>query len=404
MSRLDHAVNIEDIRRLAKRRLPRAVFEVIEGGAGDDLTLTANRADLERITLLPRSLVDVKGIDLTTTVVGQKVSMPVMLAPASFGRMADPEAERAVAKAAARFGAGYIMPGGASEPVEAVAAASAGGPLWYQIYMAPDDARNVDLIDRVRASGFQALVVSVDTPMKPYRERDMKNGINLPLTVSPKLMAAGISRPRWAMDFVFGNMASGFSLTGARRAYYSFESAMAGLRPVTLADVEWLRDRWDGPLIVKGILNDDRIRDMVSVGVDAVSVSNHGGRNLDGVASAISALPRVVDAAAGDLDVLVDGGIRRGVDVVRALALGAKAVLMGRPYMYGLAAGGQRGVERVLELIRNEIHIAFAFTGCLSVDEVTRDILQTQEDRRFLTDLPLPAIPEAAEAPLSVTG
>ncbi|GAA1679722.1 alpha-hydroxy acid oxidase [Microbacterium lacus] len=377
MSRLDRAVNIDDIRRLAKRRLPRAIFDVIEGGAGDDGTLAANRDDFSKVTLLPRSLVDVrKGIDLTTNVVGQTFNMPVMLAPASFGRMANPEAERAVAKAAAKFGTGYIMPGGASEPVEAVAKASDGGPLWYQIYLAPDESRNADLVDRVRASGFQALVVSVDTPMKPYRERDMRNGISLPLSISPRLLATGVSRPKWALDFVFGNMASGFSVNSARRAVYSFEAAMAGLRPVTLDDIAWLRERWDGPLIVKGILSDDKIIDMIALGVDGVSVSNHGGRNLDGVASAISALPRVVDAAGDDLDVLVDGGIRRGIDVVRALALGAKAALMGRPYMYGLAAGGQRGVERVIELMRNEIHIAFAFTGCLSVEEVNHEILQ----------------------------
>lgn len=381
MTRLDRAVNIDDIRRLAKRRLPRAIFEVIEGGAGDDVTLNANRDDFSKVSLLPRSLVDVRqGIDLTTTVVGQKFSMPVMLAPASFARMASPEAERAVAKAAAKFGTGYIMPGGASEPVEAVAKASAGGPLWYQIYMAPDDVRNADLVDRVKASGFQALVVSVDTPMKPYRERDMRNGISLPLSVSPKLMAAGISRPKWAMDFVFGNMASGFSVASAKRAYYSFEAAMAGLRPVTLHDIQWLRDRWDGPLIVKGILSEDKFADMIRIGVDGVSVSNHGGRNLDGVASAVSALPRVVEAAGDDLDVLVDGGIRRGIDVVRALALGAKAALIGRPYMYGLAAGGQRGVERVIELMRNEIHIAFAFTGCLSVEEANKEILQNGDE------------------------
>jgi isopentenyl diphosphate isomerase/L-lactate dehydrogenase-like FMN-dependent dehydrogenase len=377
---INHTLNVEDVRRLAKRRLPRAIFEVIEGGSGDDQTLTANRTDLNKVTLLPRSLVDVNGINLATEVVGQTFSMPVMLAPASFGRMAHPEAERAVAKAAAKYGTGYIMPGGASEPVEAVAKASAGGPLWYQIYMSPEEARNADLIERVQSLGYQALVVSVDTPMKPYRERDMRNGISLPLSVSPRLLAAGVSRPKWAADFVFGNMASGFSLKSAQRAYYSFETAMSGLRPVTLADIQWLRDRWDGPLIVKGIMNDDRIKDMISIGVNGVSVSNHGGRNLDGVASAISALPKVAQTAGDDMDVLVDGGIRRGIDVVRALALGAKAALIGRPYMYGLAAGGQRGVERVIELMRDEIHIAFAFTGCLTVDEVNSEILQDGGD------------------------
>lgn len=370
MAGIDRAVNIADVRKLAKRRLPRAVFEVIEGGAGDDVTFRANREDLERMRLVPRSLEPIQGLDIGATILGQQMSMPLMLAPASFGRMCDPAAERAVAQAAGKHGVGYIMPGGASEPVEAVGKVAT-GPLWYQIYMAPSDEANEDLLRRVKASGFQTLVVTVDTPMKPYRERDMKNGISLPLQMTPRLMAAGISRPKWAMDFVFGNMASGFSLTAARRAYYNFDSAISNLRPVTMREIDWLRERWDGPLVVKGILSDDKIRDMVSAGVSGVSVSNHGGRNLDGSISAISALPRIVDTAAGDLEVLVDGGIRRGIDVLRALALGANGVLMGRPYLYGLAAAGQRGVERVIELMKNEIRIAFAFTGSRTVADIT---------------------------------
>lgn len=381
MSRIDRAFSVEDVRKIAMRRLPRAIFEVIEGGAGDELSLAANRDDLNRLTLQPRSLEDVSGVDTTATVLGQRMSMPVLLAPCSFGRMCDPEAERAVARAAGKFGAGYIMPGGASESVESVAEAAT-GPLWYQIYLSPQESVNADLLARVKSSGFQTLVVSVDTPMKPYRERDMRNGISLPLTITPKLLAVGVSRPRWAKDFVLGNMASGFSLTAARKAYYNFESAMSMLRPVTLRDIEWLRERWDGPLVVKGLLNDDKIRDLVSIGVNGVSVSNHGARNLDGVSSAIAALPRVVDTAAGDLEVFMDGGIRRGVDVIRALALGATACLMGRPYMYGLAAAGQRGVERVVSLIRDELRVALTMLGCKSPADVGPHLLATQPAER----------------------
>lgn len=399
MAGIDRAVNIADVRKLAKRRLPRAVFEVIEGGAGDDVTFRANREDLERMRLVPRSLEPIEGLDISTTILGQRMSMPLMLAPASFGRMCDPAAERAVAQAAGKNGVGYIMPGGASEPVEAVAKVAT-GPLWYQIYMAPTDAANEDLIRRVKESGFSTLVVTVDTPMKPYRERDMKNGISLPLQITPKLMATGISRPKWAMDFVFGNMASGFSLTAARKAYYNFDSAISNLRPVTMHEIEWLRERWDGPLVVKGILSDDKIRDMVAAGVDGVSVSNHGGRNLDGSVSAISALPRVVDTAAGDLEVLVDGGVRRGIDVLRALALGANGVLMGRPYLYGLAAAGQRGVERVIELMQNEIRIAFAFTGSRTVADITPDLIDGLE--RDSVDVAIAAALSSAEAPSTI--
>jgi isopentenyl diphosphate isomerase/L-lactate dehydrogenase-like FMN-dependent dehydrogenase len=355
------------------------VFEIIEGGAGDEASLAANRDDLNELRLMPRSLEDVSGVDTTTTVLGQKMSMPVLLAPCSFGRMCDPEAERAVARGAGALDTGYIMPGGASETVESVAEAAT-GPLWYQIYLSPQDSANEALLARVQGSGFQTLVVSVDTPMKPYRERDMRNGISLPLTITPKLLLAGASRPRWAKDFVFGNMASGFSLSAARDAYYNFETAMSMLRPVTLRDIEWLRERWDGPLVVKGLLNNDKIRDLVGIGVDAVSVSNHGARNLDGVTSAIAALPRVVEEAAGDLEVLVDGGIRRGIDVVRALALGATACLVGRPYLYGLAAGGQRGVERVVQLLRDEFRVALAMLGCRRPADVDRSLLAEPAD------------------------
>ncbi len=374
MSSVAHALEVSDVRRIARRRLPRAIFDVIEGGAGDELTMASNRTDLDAIKLLPRTLEDTTDIDLTTTLLGQRVSMPIVLAPCSFGRMCDPAAERAVARAAGKAGAAYVMPGAASEPVEAVAKEST-GPLWYQIYLAPDDAVNDDMLARVKDSGYQALFVSVDSPMKPYRVRDLRNGINLPLTMTPKVLLTGMSRPRWAARFVFRDRSAGFTLTGGYRAYYNFEAAMATLRPVTLKDIERLRDTWDGPLVVNVILIVDKVRDLVSIGVDGVSVSNHGGRNLDGSSSAIAALPRIADTAAGDLEVFVDGGIRHGIDAIRALALGATACLVGRPYMYGLAAGGEAGVSRVLELLRDELHIAMAFTGNRSIADVDSRVL-----------------------------
>lgn len=371
------ALNLDDVKKLARRRLPRSVFETIEGGSGDETTLGANRKDLDSVRLIPKSLIDVSNVDATISIFDQKMSFPFMLAPCSFGRICDPEGERAVARAAGETGAGYIVPGGSSEPLESVAE-SATGPLWYQIYMKPDDQANEELLERVQKSKYQALVVSVDTPIKPYRERDLRNNISLPLTINPKLVLAGMSRPRWAKGFILGNKTSGFSFTAARSAYYNFESAMSGLRPVTLKDIEWLRERWSGPLIVKGLLNTDKIRDLVDVGVDGVSVSNHGGRNLDGVSSAIAALPRIVDIAAGDLEVFVDGGIRRGTDVIRARALGATACLVGRPYMYGLAAAGQTGVEKVINLLGDEVKVALAMLGCRTMEDVTRDLLQNQ--------------------------
>jgi len=371
---IDRTLNLEDVHRLARRRLPRAVLEIIDGGAADETTLAANRADLQSIELVPRNLEDVAEVDLSTTVLGQHLPVPFMLAPCSFARMCHPAGERAVARGAGELGVGYVVPGGASEPLDAVAR-EATGPLWYQIYLSPDHGRNQSVVDLVAASGYQTLVVSVDTPMKPYRERDMRNGITIPLTVTPRLALAGLSRPVWAKNFVIGNQTAGFSLTAAQRAYYNFATAMAGLRPVTLKDVEWLRERWQGPLVVKGILGPDKLREMVAVGVDAVVVSNHGARNLDGVVSTAKALPRVVEAAGDDLEVIVDGGIRRGVDVVRMRALGARAVLVGRPYLHGLAAAGPAGVARVTRLLRDELHVALAFLGLQSFDQVGPDLL-----------------------------
>jgi isopentenyl diphosphate isomerase/L-lactate dehydrogenase-like FMN-dependent dehydrogenase len=374
VSRLDRTYNVDDVRSIAKRRLPRAIFEVIEGGSGDEHTLVANRADLNSLRLLPRTFADVSNVDTSVDVLGQKMTLPLLLAPCSFGRMCDPGAERAVAAAAGAAGTGYVMPGGASETIESVAEAST-GPLWYQLYLSPQDAMNEETLDRLKRAGVRTLVVAVDTPIMPYRERDMRNGITLPLEVTPRVLMAGASRPRWAKNFILGNRGSGISLTAARDAYYNFETAMSRLRPVTLSDIEWLRERWSGPLVVKGVLNDDRIRELVSIGVNAVIVSNHGGRNIDGVTSPIAALPRIVQSAGGDLEVLVDGGIRRGVDVVRAVALGASACLIGRPYLYGLAAGGQAGVERVLQLMHAELRVAMAMLGCTNLGEVDATLL-----------------------------
>jgi isopentenyl diphosphate isomerase/L-lactate dehydrogenase-like FMN-dependent dehydrogenase len=385
VSRIERALDIADVREAARRRMPRSVFDVIEGGHGDETTLSANRADLDAIKLFPRSLVDTTTVGLETTVLGRRLALPFLLGPCSFGRMCDPEGEVAVARAATAAGVGYVVPGAPSRTIEEVSAASA-DPLWYQIYLRPDPAANVDMLDRITAAGYSTLVVSVDTPMKPYRARDLRNGFSLPLKMSPRLMLAAASKPRWAVDFAVGNGRSGFSIASARRSVYSFEDAMRVMRPVTLEDIAWLRERWSGPLVVKGILQPDRIDELVELGVDGVVVSNHGGRNLDGVSSTITALPPIVAAAGGRLSVMLDSGIRRGADVVRALAMGADAAFVGRPYMYGLAAGGEAGVARVIELLRGELVVALRFLGCTSIADIGPDLLgdgPVARDTRF---------------------
>ncbi|MCW0215398.1 MAG: alpha-hydroxy-acid oxidizing protein [Pseudonocardia sp.] len=374
MNRIKAAHSAGDMRTLARRRLPRVVFDVIDGGAGDEHTLRWNRESLERISLRPRALADVKHVDTTTTILGDPVSMPMMLAPCSFARMCSSGAESAVARAAGRAGTLYAVPGGSGERPEVVAR-SATGPLWYQLYMKPDHAANEELLDRVEASGYRVLCVTVDTAIKPYREKDLRNGVTLPVTPSPKLALAGLRHPSWSRDFLLGT-GSGFDLFAAKRAYDNFADAINHIKSVTPDDVRWLRERWKGPLVIKGILRCEEVPQLVDLGVDGIVVSNHGGRNLDGAPATIDVLAEVVEAAAGRAEVFLDSGVRRGTDVVKALALGAQAVLVGRPYMFALAAGGESGVDRVLELLHNEIVRAMSLLGATSVKEIDRSLIQ----------------------------
>jgi isopentenyl diphosphate isomerase/L-lactate dehydrogenase-like FMN-dependent dehydrogenase len=372
--RMSRAHSVEDLRRAARRRMPRAVFDVVDGGAGDEHTLRWNTEGFERIPLRPRALVDVAHVDTTTTVLGEPVSMPLLLAPCSFARMCHSDAEPAVARAAGRAGTIYAVPGGSGERPEVVIR-SAGGPLWYQLYLKPDQAQNDELVDRVARAGYRTLCVTVDTPIKPYREKDLRNGVTLPVSPSPRLALAGLAHPRWSRDFLFGTGGAGLDLFAAKRAYDNFTDAIMHSRSVTAGEIRRLRERWDGALVVKGVLRGDEVREMADLGVDGVVVSNHGGRNLDGAPATIDVLAEVVEAAAGRLEVLLDSGVRRGTDVVRALALGARAVLVGRPYMFALAAGGEAGVDRVLQLLHDEIVRAMSLVGATAVKEIDRSLV-----------------------------
>lgn len=372
--RMTRAHSVEDLRRSARRRMPKAVFDVVDGGAGDEQTLRWNRESFARIPLRPRALVDVKHVDTTTTVLGDPVSMPLLLAPCSFARMCHSDAEPGVARAAGRAGTVYVVPGGAGERPEVVSR-SASGPLWYQLYLKPDRAATAELLDRVEQAGYRILCVTIDTAIKPYREKDLRNGVTLPVSPSPRLALAGLAHPMWSRDFLFGTGGAGLDLFAAHRAYRNFTDAIMHSRSVTAEEIRWLRDRWPGALVVKGVLRGDEVPEMIELGVDGIVVSNHGGRNLDGVPATIDVLAEVVEAAAGRAEVLLDSGVRRGTDVVRALALGARAVLVGRPYMFGLAAGGEPGVDRALELLHNEIIRAMSQAGATSVKEIDRSLI-----------------------------
>ncbi|HEX5201961.1 MAG TPA: alpha-hydroxy acid oxidase [Actinoplanes sp.] len=374
--RLARAVNLAEVRAAASAALPRPVFDIVEGGHGDDLTVRANRAAFDRTSLRPRLLEDVTEVDPATTVLGRPTSMPVLVAPCSFARLCDPGAERSVARAAGAADVEYVVPGGASDPPEDVAR-DAPGSLWYQIYLKQDHGVNAELVGRVAAAGYRALCVTVDTPSQPYRETDVRNQMTIPVTITPRLVALGLRHPRWARHFVVGNRAAGFSLTAARSSVQRLADTIGALRPVRPADLAWLRSVWHGPLVVKGVLRPEDVDPLLDLGADALVVSNHGGRNLDTTPATLDVLPGVVEQVAGRAEVLLDGGVRRGSDVVKAVALGARAVLVGRPHLHGLAAGGEPGVRRVLELLRAELVQTLRFVGAPTVARIDRELVAT---------------------------
>jgi len=383
--KLDKALNIDDLRTVARHRLPRMVFDALDGGADDERSLRANRLAYDSITFRPRALVDVSERDQSTTVFGETISMPVMLSPTGSGRLACPGAELLLARESGKAGTIYAHGSVASYSAEDVAAAS-DGSLWYQLYLPPDRLKARKLIERVQAAGYRALVLTIDTPVRGNRERDARNQFSLPYTISPHLIAQGMSRPAWSAQFLRANArlprwgkSAGTPRKSSKPAQLSLrevESSLIAARwPATWEDVEFVREVWQGPLLLKGIMRPDECDRIVSMGVDGIVVSNHGGRQLDGVPATIAVLPEIVDAVDKRAEVFVDGGIRRGTDVVKALALGARACFVGRPYIYALAAGRGPGLVKMFEMFRTEIDRAMALLGCQTIADIDRSLV-----------------------------
>jgi L-lactate dehydrogenase (cytochrome) len=352
------------------------IYDTVAGGAGDEVSLRANRAAFERIIFRPRALGHVALPDLTTAVLGDQVSMPVLLAPTGAGRVVSSGAELAVARAARRAGTIYMQSSVTGFPLEDVARAGSGGPLWFQLYLPAEREGLVHLITRVAEAGYTALAITVDTPVFGNRDRDRRNRL---LGIRPRFLLQGAAHPRWAVEFVRGNVLPRTSAGGAQRmsARQTAATIMASACPVSWEDVRVVRDLWQGALLVKGVMRPDECAGLVELGVDGIVVSNHGGRQLDGVAATVDVLGSVVDAVDGRAEVFVDGGFRRGTDVVKALALGARAVFIGRPYLYGLAAAGQSGVEVVLEMFRAEVGQTMALVGAACVSDIDRSLVTT---------------------------
>ena len=371
-------VNINDLRELARRRLPRVVFDYIDGGAEGEVTLRENRRVFEEVTFRPRHAVATAGCDLRTDVLGVPLALPVLLAPVGSSRMFYPLGEAVAAKAAGEAGTAYILSTLSGCRLEMVKAASA-GPVWYQLYLAGgrDVARAA--IARAQAAGYSALVVTIDTPVAGLRERDVRNGSRELLSGNLWSMLPFVSqmlaRPRWLAGYLRDGGLMHFpnvELPGRGPMAYADVSAVLEQATVTWSDLTWIRDAWKGPLVVKGVLTGDDARRSVDGGAHAIVVSNHGARQLDGVSPTLRALPEVVAAVNGQAEILFDGGIRRGSDVVKALCLGARAVLVGRAYAYGLGAAGGPGVARAIEILRTDLVRTLKLLGCASVADLDR--------------------------------
>ena len=381
MSSLTRAYTIDDLRRLARRRLPRAVYDFIEGGAGDELTVARNRAAFERLLLEPRVLVDVSKREQATVVLGERVATPVILSPTGMCGLSWPKGEVVAARAAHEAGTIYTLSTHSSCSIEEVAE-GAPGPLWFQLYVWQNRDLTRRFVERARAAGYRALLLTVDVPVISRRERDLRNGFTIPPRVTVRNVVDTLRRVGWVRRVLMGPRLTLANLVGMPEAPRTDIVTLAGVAnrqvdpSIAWADLAWFRSLWSGPLLLKGVLTAADARRAAEHGVDGLVVSNHGGRQLDGTRATVEALPEIVDAVGSRMEVLLDGGVRRGADVVRALALGARAVMVGRPYLYGLAAGGPAGVRRALEILANEVDHALALTGVPRVADLEPSLVR----------------------------
>jgi L-lactate dehydrogenase (cytochrome) len=381
--------SIGDLRRLARRRLPAAALGYLEGGGEDEWTLRRNREAFGEVELVPRVLRDVSQPDTGTTVLGTRIPLPLALAPIGSPRMFHHEGELAAARAARHAGLPYGVSTLATQPLEAIAEAAQGSALWLQLYLWGDRSAARKLVTQARAAGYRALLLTADTAVRSKRERELRHGIVLP---NPELtlrtVVNGARHPGWAWHFLtspalgFPNLSMN-GPTSRQRLVQMFDGT------VDWADLEWIRQEWDGPIALKGVLSPGDARRAADEGVDAVIVSNHGGRQLDHVPAALEALPGIADAVGDRVEVLFDSGIRRGSDIVTALALGARAVLVGRAHLYGLAAAGEAGVRHAIDILADELRTSMALCGAATVADLDRTLIQAVTP-------PLPRTPRAS--------
>ena len=377
---------IDDLRQLARRRVPRAFFEYAESGSYNEETLRANRTDLEAIKLRQRILVDVSSRSLDTTIIGQKIAAPFVLAPIGLCGMQHGDGEILSAHAANAAGIPFTLSTMSICSVEDVAEAT-GKPFWFQLYVIHDRGFSKDLLERAKKAKCNVLVLTVDLQVLGQRHRDIKNGLTVPPEIRLKNIIDVATKPAWAWSILnarrktFGNLAGhveGMGNVNSLAAWieHQFDPALSW------KDVEWIKNIWPDKLVLKGILDAEDARTAVKIGADAIVVSNHGGRQLDGAPSSISALPKIADAVGSDVELMFDGGIRTGADALRALALGARACMIGRAYIYGLGAGGQAGVAKAIDILEKELSVAMALTGVNSIKEIEPHVLANGEAKK----------------------
>lgn len=379
--KLKNCYNVSDLRKLAKRRLPSSMFHYIDGGSDDEVTLRNNTAAFGRYDLVQRVLVDISEVDLSTTVLGQRVEWPVICAPTGMSRIFHHEGESAVARVAAELGMFYSLSTLATTRVEDIGALT-GGPKLFQVYVHRDRELSHEFVQRAKNAGFHALCLTVDLLAHGNRERDLRTGMTLPPKLSLMSLLDILAHPSWVyrhlttpkieLANVVHKISEGSSEVGSLLQYVSNQFDPS----VTWRDAEWLMREWDGPFALKGIMSADDARRAADMGASAVIVSNHGGRQLDSSPAPFDVLPDIVDAVGDRIEVILDGGVRRGTHVIKALALGASACMIGRPYLYGLAAGGEAGVRRALQLLRAELELDMKLLGRTRLAELDASVLQ----------------------------
>jgi len=381
---LASVVNIKDLRRLARRRLPDAVFDYLDGAADDEVTLKDSERAMREVYLKPRFAVATPACDLSVTVLGQKLALPFLLGPIGYSRLMHPRGELAASKAAGLNGTGYILSTLSGHKLEDVKAQSP-GPTFFQLYLAGGRKAAEGGIARAKAAGYKGLFVTIDTPVAGNRERDARNGMKALMGKNPfakiPYLPNLLSHPRWLAAFIADGMVGPFPnvvIPGSGPLAAIDVAAALESAQVSWTDLKWIREVWDGPIVMKGVMTVDDAKRSIDHGAQGIVVSTHAGRQLDCVAGSLRVLPGIVEAVGDKIEVLFDGGIRRGSDVVKAIGLGAKAVLLGRGYAYGMAAAGDAGIERAIEIFRADIIRTLKLLGCSSISQVDSSYVTTR--------------------------